>query len=183
MIVSIEGPDKAGKSTLIGELKRRLPPFVRYFQVQLYPALMPHMSLVAKLSLDHWESMYDPQKIYICDRSVFVSGPVYDAIYGREPLDISKWLPRVFVVYVKTPIDVLRARYAALGDKLFDSTNYETILIEYEKQLANYRHICVDGTKDPVLLAQEVKECLMKVCSEFDCRTASFTSALTMPKN
>lgn len=158
MIVSIEGPDKAGKSTLVAELKRQLGSYLwaRFVQVQLYPELMPHMSLIEQISLDHWTSMYDPNKLYICDRSVFVSAPVYGELYGRPKLDLTEWMPRVRVIYIDVPTAELQRRYEAVGDTMFDIVNYEAIKAIYERRLSNYTHIRLNGLETTESLAHQV---------------------------
>lgn len=73
----IEGPDGAGKSTLIRQLKGAYP------GIKLAPRACT--SLAGPLSgteLVHWLRTYGVMPGYVYDRHPCISGPVYDAVYA-----------------------------------------------------------------------------------------------------
>lgn len=84
----IEGPDGAGKSTLIRSLRLAYP--------TLKPAPRACTSLAGPLSGDalvFWLKKYGAMDGYIYDRHPCISGPVYDAVYADTPEECT-W-PRI----------------------------------------------------------------------------------------
>lgn len=76
----IEGPDGAGKSTLIRSLRLEYP------ELKLAPRACT--SLAGPLSGDDlifWLKKYGALYGYIYDRHPCISGPVYDAVYAGTP--------------------------------------------------------------------------------------------------
>lgn len=135
MIVAIEGPDCCGKTTLWNALRDCVEGAKFVPRMHVTPALFPYMRDLTLRDVGLWEALYDPTQVYICDRSPFFSAKVYDRLYGREPLDLSKWDDVVRVLYVRVPIEELRRRYAIRGDDLFDEGRFERLLQLYEEAL------------------------------------------------
>lgn len=138
MLIAIEGPDKSGKSTLFRELRetwaepasQQFPVFVPGLPMD--KALLPHMHWIEQRQAALWDAVYDEKRVYICDRSVFVSAPVYDQVYNRPLFNLTdEWRQRVRVLYVDCPMRVLLARYAKEPDTVFDSALYERTVAAY----------------------------------------------------
>jgi thymidylate kinase len=117
MIIAIEGVDCAGKTTLFNALRGRVPA-VFVPSLPLPKELWPVMPWVELRQVSLWEHLYDQEKLYICDRSVFTSAPVYDALMRRPfLLDLAPWKPRVRVLYLHLDDDEIRRRFAERGDE------------------------------------------------------------------
>lgn len=98
------------------------------------PEMLPVMHLLEAHQAKLWESLYDPGKLYIVDRSIFVSGRVYSAVYGRPYLvDWCRWRKDVRVLYIQSPVRELRRRLESRGDDCFDARNLERVIAEYER--------------------------------------------------
>lgn len=113
-MIVIEGPDGAGKSTLIRSLQLANP------TLKLAPRACT--SLAGPLSGDNlisWLREYGSVDGYIYDRHPCISGPVYDAVYADPPeertwLQIQgafyKLLENARVVYCRPPRrEIIRA--------------------------------------------------------------------------
>src|SRR5271157_807252 len=123
-IITLEGPDRCGKTTAYGWLKMLGLP-VRFVDTpKLSVEMFEHIEELEALLMAFWDAIYDPSQVYICDRSLFFSGQVYAKLYGRKVLDIAKWKRKVVPIYLHCPIDILRQRCNRADDK-FDSANYE----------------------------------------------------------
>jgi hypothetical protein len=87
-MIVVEGPDGAGKSTLISKLREKHP------EMMLAPRACT--SLAGPLSgqdLVQWLRDYGVMPGYIYDRHPCISGPVYDAVYA-DPVEgwVGAWV-------------------------------------------------------------------------------------------
>lgn len=150
MIIAIEGPDKSGKTTLLEPLAKALQAtIVRRFSTP--PELMAAMPHVEVLYLQLFGELYDPSKIYVCDRSPTLSAQVYSKVFDRPSyIDVAPWLGRQVIVYVKTHVNALMERHAKDGDDVFPVRLYERTVAEYEQRLKEYPAVIqVDGLWPP----------------------------------
>lgn len=146
MIIAIEGPDRSGKSTLFEQLRRSLQ-WARFVpSLPMSPALFKHIAEVEARQACLWEALYDSRQCYICDRSLFVTGLVYDRIYGRPSMDIELWRPQIRVLYVEVPVEELQRRHAATGDPLFEADRYAEVIGVYNEIIQGFVHARIDGT-------------------------------------
>lgn len=144
MIVAIEGPDCSGKTTLFNALVGKVAAcFVP--GLPLDPRLLPVMDAVEERQIALWGALYDPAQLYICDRSVFVSGVVYAKLYNRPVPDVSAWISRVRVLYMCTLPQVLMERYKERGDSLFDAANFDRIRKLYNDTISQFEQVSSDG--------------------------------------
>lgn len=149
MILALEGPDRAGKTTMWTELQQHLrATFIP--RLPLSSHLLPFMHLCEQRELELWKLLHRESELYVMDRSPFVSGPVYDRLYNRPSNDVSYWYDRVKVAYVDTPLPELKRRYKATGDKLFAAGNYEAICAHYRDVLRDFEHIRITQTHEVV---------------------------------
>jgi len=166
MFVVLEGPDCVGKTTLFGVLRRRLrAAFVPklYLPRELWP-VMPH---VEKRCFELIVAMYDPGRVYVCDRCVFTSAPVYDSLEGRSMLvDPAPWWSELRVLYLDAPLDVLRSRMTR-GDEHIAVAKLARIRELYEALvLPNVEHVRLDARKPVETLAQEAVGAVCTWCPE-----------------
>ncbi len=148
MLIGIEGPDRAGKTSLLLPLAHALnaKPITRLPTCKASVKAWPY---VEPIYLHLLEQMMNPYTDYVTDRSMTVSAQVYSAVFDRPLLfDPTPWFEREVIVYVKTPIDVLRSRWAdeANAGDVFPVEMYERVIEEYARVLANYKTIVIDGT-------------------------------------
>src|SRR5207302_10799628 len=128
-VLAFEGPDLAGKSSLISRLRDREP-------WSLWPML--RMDVPPALLRDplhrEWEVLsrawnlglvgFKRHMSFLLDRC-YVSSLVYSRVYGRKA-DLS-YIEKVeeelqpTIVYVHTPIEVLLRRFEAEGDRTLHS--------------------------------------------------------------
>lgn len=139
MIVTLEGPDRAGKTTLYEALKGRMNA-VFVSSLPMNERLIPLMHLVDIRQIELWKYLYDPHKLYICDRSPFVSGPVYAALRGTEYPDTSVWRDRVRVVYLAPSHVELERRHNATND-FVGMDNMRAVMALYDEHLTRWTHI------------------------------------------
>jgi thymidylate kinase len=156
MLIAIEGMDMSGKTTLFRALRslpelRRTAIGVTFVPTMPLPReLWPAMHHVEVRQLALWDALYDPVKLYVCDRHVAVSAPVYDALHGRPMLvDIGPWVHRICVVYLEVPYETVQARYVTRGDQYFDPSKYAETKRLYTSVLARFECIRLDG-REPV---------------------------------
>jgi hypothetical protein len=156
MLVAIEGPDRAGKTTLFQEL-RKLVGAVRS-DIVFVPALPMEASLLANMAAVErrteylWRQLYDPGLTYICDRHVSISAWVYDRLYGREQLDVSYWYSKVRMLYVYTSTDIMRGR----PDELFDAKRYDAVIGLYRQAMDVFESVCIHG-EEPERVLQAMR--------------------------
>lgn len=77
-MIIIEGPDGAGKSTLIHQLQAKNP------GIKIAPRASTSMGgALTGHDLVYWLRYYGVEHGYVYDRHPSISGPVYDAVFGR----------------------------------------------------------------------------------------------------
>lgn len=111
MIISIEGPDRAGKTTMWTRLKKRIPSARFVPSLPMTKGLFAEVETIERRDLLLWDAVYDPRQLYVCDRSTFVCGPVYAKVFGRTPPDTERWDRHIRVLYVDTATEVLLDRW------------------------------------------------------------------------
>lgn len=145
MIISLEGPDRSGKSTLLEPLANalRTPHIIRKW---VTAEVQPHLPLAETIYLQLFAEMYSPRLTYVCDRSPTVSAQVYSRVFERQcRIDPKPWYAREVIVYVNTPIEELQRRHALTGDDCFPAALYQRVIDTYSRVLVDYTTICVDG--------------------------------------
>lgn len=144
MIVAVEGPDCSGKTTLWEALQGK----VEAIFVKRPPLTPEQMSRARELELEDlelWEREHDPSGLYIADRHTAVSALAYGALYGREPLDTSSWVPRLRVVYLRPTAAQLRARLLERGDSIADPERAAELLAAYDAAVKGFQCLCFAG--------------------------------------
>lgn len=153
MILALEGPDRSGKTSVFEQLKSRVDA-VFIPSLSMPPGVPPGL-LVSKLA-ELWELLYDEEKLYICDRSLFVSGPVYAAVLGSEyPYEWARWKYRVRVVYFDASDTLLEMRCRATGEP-FDAGELRLVRQQYSEVLKHFQRIDLDGSRPTDELVEEV---------------------------
>lgn len=136
----MEGPDLCGKTTLFGRLRTCvLATFVP--GLPLDPVLVPHMAHVEARQEALWAALYDPSKLYVCDRHFSVTNRVYAQLYGRPCADYSRWYPELRVLYLYSPLSMLLNRHAERGDKIAQPEHFGRVLELYDAVLARLPHV------------------------------------------
>lgn len=153
MIVALEGPDLCGKTTVFNRLV--VPDAVMYPGLPMDPELLPHMAAVEARQEAVWQALYDPARLYVCDRHFVVTSLVYSQLYGRQHPDYSRWIPELRVLYFHVPAGVLLARYRDRGDRIARPEQYSRVLELYGTVLEDFRHVKLAGTEPPEVLAEE----------------------------
>lgn len=147
MIICIEGPDRSGKTTLLLPLAAALnaTPITR---LETSAAAAKAWPYIEPVYLHLLEQLMQPGVTYVTDRSMTVSAQVYAAVFRRPLLfDPTPWWTRELIVYVDTPLDVLRSRHKAEDSSVFPVELYERTIAEYKRVLKDYRTLRVDGTQ------------------------------------
>lgn len=149
MLVSLEGPDRAGKSTLFQALRadHRLVDAVFVPSLPATKNIMAIMGEVEVYAERLWRHLYDPTKLYIVDRHMALSAKVYAQLHGRAVNEFPYWKMQSWIVYVDVPLSELRRRYAAAKDELFDDELYAKLKYLYEQEVRRYQYFRVDGKK------------------------------------
>jgi len=153
IVIIVEGPDGAGKSTLIRNLRLAYP------TLKLAPRACT--SLAGPISGDaliDWLKKYGAMYGYIYDRHPCISGPVYDAVYADPPEERTwSWIQGTFyelrenatVVYCRPPRrEIIRAvnESAQMGGV---DRNIHRIVDTYDAIMASMvPHERYDWTKD-----------------------------------
>lgn len=155
MIVAIEGPDCSGKTTLFDGLRKLCVPATYVARNKTSSKTLGCLGPVND-ALNHlWWQLYEPGKLYICDRHFVVSNPVYDQLYRREPGPLwRQWWPLVLVVHLDPPLEVLEQHYSIRGDLHFDAVHYPAVKRLYFDHVQNFKHIRVEGEADPAEIAK-----------------------------
>lgn len=158
MILALEGPDCCGKSTLFAALRKAGKLAATYVSTMpLSKELMPVMSWVEERQVQLWRALYDPAKLYVCDRTVFTSAPVYDRLFHRPALvPPGEMQGQLLVLYMEVPLEELKRRYAMRGDVYFDAEKYERLLSIYEDVLSHFNVAYLDGTRPVEQLMEDV---------------------------
>jgi len=148
VILAICGPDCSGKTTLFDALRPVLRGSFLPRQSRLPRELMPYMLHLEQGQLALWELMYNCKWRYVCDRSIFVSGPVYARLYNRPVLEFdSEWYDETRVVYLDVPVTELQRRHAVCREAAFDASDYSSVCRLYREHLQRFEHIVLDGTE------------------------------------
>lgn len=154
MILALEGPDRAGKTSVFELLKPHLPD-ARFVPSLSMPEGVPPGLLVSRLA-QLWEVLYEPKKLYVCDRSLFVSGPVYAKVLSSEFLyNWRQWVPRLRVVYIDTLDALIEARCRATGE-YFSLHRLHQVRECYGDVLREFECLKLDGSRPSCDLAEEV---------------------------
>lgn len=148
MIFALEGPDKSGKSTLFEACKHALESSVRFVQGLATPAaLLPYMAQICAGQARLWEQLYEPKRVYFCDRNLFLTSLVYDELHGRETtLNIARWIPEVRILYLEVPLEELQKRHTESPDALLLASQLPKLVSLYEKHLRKFMCYRLDGT-------------------------------------
>lgn len=167
MLVSLEGPDRAGKSTLFQALRadHRLTDVVFVPSLPATKNIMAIMGEVEIYAERLWRHLYDPTKLYIVDRHMALSAKVYAQLNDRSVNEFPYWKTQSWIVYVDVPLNELRRRYAAAKDELFDDAQYAKLKFLYEQEVRRYQYYRIDGrksTRDLVELVVPLVESLRK---------------------
>lgn len=141
MIIAFEGPDKAGKTTLMTEFRQWEP----YSRWPLFKMDVPQSVLadadgdrLERLSKAWFEGLQGFKRTvsFLLDRC-YVTSYVYSRVFRRKfdlsyLTDVARILDPI-VVYVRTPVDVLLERYRREGDRLLhDEARLLAVAAEYE---------------------------------------------------
>lgn len=156
MIIAIEGPDRSGKSTLAQLLAHRLKetPVKCILSWGLPKELVPVLSHFEQKQEQLWWELYNPRQLYVCDRHVAVSAPIYDRLFERQCLvDWKRWTMQIHVLYVEVPIAELERRHRATNEQNFPIEHYKQVRELYAEHLLHFRVTYLDGTSPPNVLA------------------------------
>jgi len=153
-IITIEGPDKCGKSTLFAGLRDIWigPTFV-----DPPPYGKSRMSIAAQLAerdLELWETFYEPTKLYVANRHVIVSDAVYSNVYDRPTLRYSWIRKHLFVVYIEVSCEELRHRCHTCSEDVQSPEQYAIVKEYYKLVLKDFPHIVVGSTHTPMMVKE-----------------------------
>lgn len=159
MILAIEGPDRAGKTTLFRALQPLLP------DARFVP--LPSFSIssaddLTRHNLAIWSAVHEDSRLYVCDRSSFVSSQVYERLRGTVPPDVSAWRDRVAVVYLAASYGELLCRHRATEDYV-GMVDAPRVLELYEAELPKWRCLRLDATRPTGILAEEAAAWITKL--------------------
>jgi hypothetical protein len=146
MLVVLEGPDRAGKTTLFEALRRAYPGLAVYVPNTPFDEReIPVLDLIKRRSLDLWKALYDPEKLYVCDRSPFTSNVVYAEVYGRPAEYYPEWDTQIRVLYLEADEALLQSR-----PKDSIPQDYSKVLQAYAKLLPRWPYWKVRASLPPV---------------------------------
>ena len=140
MIIAIEGVDCAGKSWLFNSVAEELPGVVQVPRLLATPSTMHCMREITRSLVHLWSCVYDPERVYLCDRFFAVSSPVYDRLYRRPELDFSSWYKCTYVILLDPSVAKLKERYKARGDELTTFDNIVKAKQLYSEHVKNFVH-------------------------------------------
>ena len=104
-MVIIEGPDGAGKTTLINHILRSYP------ELRMAPRACTSMGgPLTGHDLAYWLRYYGTEFGAIYDRHPSISGPVYDAVFGRTIDDVTADMVRGALHYITENARVIYCR-------------------------------------------------------------------------
>jgi len=157
-IVSLEGPDKSGKTTLFQALQGRLhATFVP--TLPMTSDILKIVDQVERCFERLWISLYDPSKTYIVDRHMSLTNVVYGRLYGRpvSTHNESFWRRQSVILYLDCPLVTLKQRWTTSPDPLFDMAKYERLVQIYREEVRKYRYIRLDASRPIKELIDVVK--------------------------
>ncbi len=134
MIIALEGPDCCGKTTLFESLKGRV-------NAIFVPKIPRSTEAEDWAHYNTMRAMYDPERLYIFDRSIFVSGQIYRQLAGKEPFDFP-WVPKIRALMLDEDIETLQSRAVASGHPPVDP-----------RQFSTYRRFVISENPWPVVRA------------------------------
>jgi len=137
LLICLEGPDKCGKTSMFNALRGKVDA-VFVPGLPIAKELFPVMYLAELRNVKLWELLYDPSRLYVCDRSPLVTHNAYSMVYGRRFVHSDLLQRETRIAYFKVPEAELRRRYAAIGDENFDAENYSKLLAAYDHVLRDF---------------------------------------------
>ena len=139
MLAALEGPDRAGKSSVFEALRFKLPTATFVRGLPDAAALLGVMQHVERWQEQLWRDLYDGDTLYILDRSFCVTPEVYARMYARQLMfDPIPWRRKHYVFPILPPAHVLRGRGP---DPAFDAARYEECLSAYGRVLLQYPRV------------------------------------------
>jgi thymidylate kinase len=180
MILALEGPDGSGKTTMF----RALRDFDEQCSGCSSPAcfngkvtfvdfpsmgakLWPFAQQIEDRDVKLFSSLYDSSKTYITDRFFATTGPVYARAFNRPIPDYEVWWPRVHVIYLAAPFDILVDRIQLrqmkdLRQKEPVLDKLSLVVKEYQMALTagHYAASIIPSTYDIPVTEQLVKACI-----------------------
>jgi thymidylate kinase len=159
VILALEGPDRSGKSSVFEELRQLLPNAVFCASLPVSEELLPVMPQVEARQAKVWEQLYDPKKLYICDRFFAVTGQVYNKLFKRPCLmDYKRWYSELRVAYIVVPMDELERRFKESPDGLVNINMMWKVKEHYMEVLPSLHYDSFYGMRTPKVLAEEISE-------------------------
>lgn len=159
MIIAIEGPDRAGKTTLFHNLRKYEG--INAFYVPNVPttlALLAGIECAERKCVAILEGMYDERALYVFDRCPIVSNLAYAFKYKRETEDklrlAANWKGEIRVVYLTALAEDLKARRADDIDG-----DVEASMKAYDETMRYFTHQRLyTGGQDPRTISKLVAE-------------------------
>lgn len=176
MILAIEGPDGSGKSTIFRALRAFDEQTPGYFNGKItfvdFPSmgakLWPFAQQIEDRDVKLFSSLYDASKTYITDRFFATTGPIYARAFDRPVPNYEVWRPRVHVIYLAAPLDILVDRIQLRRMKDVKKTKepildkLSAIVHEYQLALTDGHYVAsiIPSTYDIPVTEQLVKTCV-----------------------
>lgn len=162
MLISLEGPDLSGKTTLFHALQVRLPDAVFVPTLPVTKELFSVMDDFETAVEFLWRRLYSRNTTYVVDRHMTVSSQVY-AKFCNRPCRVSAaalkfWQHETLLFYLDCPVTVLERRFKARGDKLFSSFDYDKLRAIYSEVVRKYNYVRLDATRSVDELVTQVVE-------------------------
>jgi len=145
MIVACEGCDCSGKTTLWRELCERLP-WAAHVKYRSPRGADFHQQAVAgNMCFELWKCLYDPDKLYVCDRFGPVTSAVYDSVFDREPSCEQRgfWDKDLLVLFLDPGDEELLRRRRARGAEEFDDEALLRVAERYRQVIRDFDHVQV----------------------------------------
>jgi thymidylate kinase len=152
MILAFEGLDCCGKTTQfqrISEMKYLFKDVVFVPSITLSKTAFTQMHLLEERQIDLWKYLYDPKKLYICDRSPFTSSGIYGQLHNRPRFEIHRyWQTQITCVLFRISVETARRRYSKRGDDKFDESKYEQLHELYNDIHKTWPTVEIDAEQD-----------------------------------
>lgn len=129
MIIAIEGQDGSGKSTVFNHLNRIFHG-AEFIQFKETPKeYIDNIGVLEPFMFKLFEQMYDPAKVYICDRFFSVSSRVYarmrNTVSVFEDVGLDAWvMPEMHVIWLDQRVEIMWTR------RLSQDENWDRVLRE-----------------------------------------------------